>query len=405
MEQDYSLIFPGSGSQYVGMGKYYYENFIVAKQIYEEASDILKKDFMKLCFEGSTVKLNRIENLLPALYVTSVAIGKTFLEEFKINPSYSIGHSLGEYSALTCAEAFKFEDCLKLVQLRSQLAKEAAIAHDAGMAIINGLLADVVEKECEKVSEETGETVAVACYNSVDQHLISGTNHAMGKVIAGLTKQNAHAISLIGSAPYHSKLLKPASDILKAEMEKCTIRKPKWRVYSNISKEPFLDKEDIVKNLVLQMYNPIHWETLANRVIRKSDIVIEAGPNNVLIQILKISKSNVSYSLDNEREQVLGLRDGIVQAIHLRYLDKCMKHIVCCPNYTAEDAYDLAGVKKRYKRLQEIYEGFKKQELALDNQIKNEISTILRDVFLMKNASEQEACERFEDIEEAINRF
>lgn len=350
-----ALIFPGSGSQYIGMGKQLYDNFAVVRSIYEEASDILHKDFKQLCFYGKSTKLNRVDNLLPALFTTSVAFGTAFLHETGLKPRYMAGHSLGEYSALACGEAFLFSEAVKIVQLRSKLAANVMKQTDSGMTIVNGIHVQRVEELCAKNST-MDEYAAVACYNSTDQTLISGHSSALMKAEECIRQEGGHIIPLVGSAPYHSNLLKDAANQLEEELRKCKIKTPLYPVISNTSLKPFGDKDDIIKHLKRQMYQPIKWSGVMNYISKHSEYIVEAGPGDILTQLVKENDiDKAAFSYNKQREEVLSKVIEIKKYSNLVLLQRCMKCAVVTPNYKEEN-YNLSLVKNNYKKILDLYE-------------------------------------------------
>ncbi|NLD47883.1 MAG: ACP S-malonyltransferase, partial [Clostridiaceae bacterium] len=168
-----TILFPGQGSQYVGMGKALYERSSEARKVFEEAEDVLKINLRKLCFEGDLEELTKTENAQPAILTCSVAAFNEYMHMYGMEPSYCAGHSLGEYSALTCAGVLKFSDAVSLVRQRGKYMQEAAAAGSGAMAAVSGIKSDELEEMCREYSGN-GETVVISNYNSPDQIVISG---------------------------------------------------------------------------------------------------------------------------------------------------------------------------------------------------------------------------------------
>lgn len=398
MKHKVALVFPGSGSQYVGMGKRFYDEYEVVRNTYKQASEILDKDFEKICFKGGVVKQNKIENLLPSIYVTSIAMARVLLEQYHFVPSCVAGHSLGEYSALTISGALQFEEALNIVQLRSNLAKEAAIKQDAGMAIINGMATKRVEEICRTCSQ--GEHYAfIACYNFEGQVLISGNNDVLEEILEQVKLEGANVIAMINSAPYHSKLLKEAAGELREALETCHINKPKWNVISNRVARPFRGREDIITYLVEQMYQPIYWGKVMQVLQTKSDMIIECGPNAVLSKIIKdCMKLDDVYSLDTD-EELIKVQDQKWQFYNqANYVGLCLKHIASSPNLCEVQNYPVEDVSNMYNKALEIDEKLDKGNGGLTLDQVEQLEQGVRRVLDAKQLEPEEKLERINEI-------
>jgi len=398
MKHKVAIVFPGSGSQYVGMGKRFYDEYEVVRNTYKQASEILDKDFEKISFKGGVVKQNKIENLLPSIYVTSVAMARVLLDEYHFVPSCLAGHSLGEYSALTVSGALQFEEALNIVQLRSNLAKEVAIKQDAGMAIINGMATKRVEEICRVCSQ--GEHYAfIACYNSEEQVLISGNNDVLDEILEKVKLEGANVITMIGSAPYHSKLLNEAAEELRGALENCHINAPKWNVISNRTVRPFRSREDIITHLVEQMYQPIYWGKVMQVLRTKSDMIIECGPNAVLSKIIKeCTKLEDVYSLDTE-EELLKVQDQKWQFYNqINYVGLCLKHIASSPNLCDVQNYPVEDVANMYNKVLDVDEKLTNGNGALTLDIVNQLEQMVQWVLGAKKVQTEEKLERLNEI-------
>ncbi|PYG84950.1 [acyl-carrier-protein] S-malonyltransferase [Ruminiclostridium sufflavum DSM 19573] len=398
MKHKVAIVFPGSGSQYVGMGKCFYDKYEVVRNTYKQASEILDKDFEKICFKGGVVKQNKIENLLPSIYVTSIAMARVLLDEYHFIPSCLAGHSLGEYSALTVSGALKFEEALNIVQLRSNLAKEVAIKQDAGMAIINGMAIKRVEEICRACSQ--GESYAfIACYNSEEQVLISGNNNVLDEILEQVKLEDGNFITMINSAPYHSKLLKEAAGELRGMLETCHINAPKWNVISNRVVRPFRNRDDIITHLVEQMYQPIYWGKVMQVLQTKSDMIIECGPNAVLSKIIKdCMKLDDVYSLDKE-EELVKAQDLKWQLYNqMNYVGLCLKHIASSPNLCEAQNYPVEDASNMYSKVLDIDGKLADGKGGLTLDIVNQLEQIVQWVLDAKKVEPEEKFERINEI-------
>ncbi|ADV96616.1 ACP S-malonyltransferase [Bacillus subtilis] len=282
-----AFLFPGQGSQFIGMGKELYEQVPAAKRLFDEADETLETKLSSLIFEGDAEELTLTYNAQPALLTTSIAV----LEKFKesgITPDFTAGHSLGEYSALVAAGALSFKDAVYTVRKRGEFMNEAVPAGEGAMAAILGMDAEALKQVTDKVTEE-GNLVQLANLNCPGQIVISGT--AKGVELASeLAKENGakRAIPLEVSGPFHSELMKPAAEKLKEVLDACDIKDADVPVISNVSADVMTEKADIKEKLIEQLYSPVRFEESINKLIAEGvTTFIEIGPGKVLSGLVK----------------------------------------------------------------------------------------------------------------------
>ncbi|HET8865893.1 MAG TPA: ACP S-malonyltransferase, partial [Gracilimonas sp.] len=271
-----AYLFPGQGSQFVGMGKELYDSNPKAAEYFDKANDILGIDLKKIMFEGPEEKLKQTEFTQPAIFLHSVALYKTL----NAKPNMVAGHSLGEFSALVACGAVSFEDALKIVRRRGELMQQAGSENPGTMAAVIGMDDEAVEKVCAQASEETGKEVLAANYNCPGQLVISGYKEAVEKAVT-LAKENGARMAMLlpVSGAFHSSLMQPAYDGLKDQLEQLEIKKPDCPIYSNYTAEPTTDPEEIRSNLLNQLLNPVRWtQTLNNMSANGADSFVEVGP-------------------------------------------------------------------------------------------------------------------------------
>jgi len=281
-----AFIFPGQGSQYIGMGKEFHENFPVARQVFEEADDALHFPISALCFKGPPDQLKLTENTQPAILATSVAALRVLQTEDGITPQLAAGHSLGEYSALVASGAFDFGDAIQIVRLRGRFMQEAVPVGEGTMAAVLGMDRDEIEKLCEEVSQ--GEVISPANFNCPGQIVVAGHTKAVHRAVDKAEEMGKKAVLLPVSAPFHSPLMKPAGSRLEKELEKITVGDLKIPVVTNVEAEINVSKARVKGLLVTQVFHPVRWEESMQRMVKEGiERVIEIGPGKVLSGLMR----------------------------------------------------------------------------------------------------------------------
>ncbi len=287
-----AFIFPGQGSQYVGMGKEFYDNFRVAKEVFDEADDSIHFSISSLCFQGPEEGLKLTENTQPAILTTSVAALRILQSEKGISPQLTAGHSLGEYSALVASGALSFSDAVQTVRLRGRFMQEAVPVGEGAMAAILGMERERVEKLCEEVS--AGEVLTPANFNCPGQIVIAGHSKAIERAIEKVKREGKKAVLLPVSAPFHSPLMKPAGERLEKALEGIIVRDLKVPVVTNVEAEINRSKERVKGLLVAQVSSPVRWEESIRRMTEDGiEQVLEIGPGKVLSGLTKRINPNV----------------------------------------------------------------------------------------------------------------
>ena len=296
-----ALLFPGQGSQYVGMGKELFSSSSHARETFEEADDILGFKLSSLCFDGPKERLGQTDITQPAILSVSVATFRTFLAEFPVKPLFLAGHSLGEYSALVVSGALSFPDALRIVSLRGTFMQEAVPEGKGLMAAVLGLQRSVVEDVCSEASD--GEDIAVpANYNTSEQIVISGSKCAVERA-AGIAEDRGakRVIILKVSVPSHSPLMISAGDKLAKALDGIEIDEINIPVVTNLEAEPLIDKNRVSETLVKQLSNPVKWE---ESVLKMKDegvnCFVEMGPGKVLTSLnRRICRDVKTVSFEN----------------------------------------------------------------------------------------------------------
>jgi [acyl-carrier-protein] S-malonyltransferase len=297
---DIGFIFPGQGSQQVGMGKDMADNFKVARETFEEADEALGFSISSLCFDGPEEELKLTQNTQPAILTMSVACLRVLSEETGIQPALLAGHSLGEYSSLTAAGAIGFADAVRTVRLRGTFMQESVPPGEGAMAAILGLEADAVEDICKKAAQ--GEVVSPANFNSPWQIVISGHAGAVSRAVEYAMEQDAKkAVMLAVSAPFHCSLMKPAAEKLEEALQDIPVSDISTPVISNADAAPYPSKDEIKQLLVKQVDHPVRWDESMREVAKRNiAAVIEIGPGKVLSGLMRrITKEVKTANLEN----------------------------------------------------------------------------------------------------------
>ncbi|MBC7325544.1 MAG: ACP S-malonyltransferase [Moorella sp. (in: Bacteria)] len=303
-----AFVFPGQGSQYVGMGLKMSEAYSAAREIFRQADETLGFPLSRLCFEGPAEELQKTVNAQPAILTVSVACLQV-LREKGVQPAVVAGHSLGEYSALVAAGALGFTEALLLVRKRGQYMQEAVPLGEGGMVAVLGLEARTLSEICREVTEK-GCFCAVANYNSPGQVVIAGETKALAAASALAREAGAKkCVPLSVSAPFHTPLMRPAAQRLAADLAQTVISDPRVPVVANVTADYVKTGEEVRNLLVAQIDHPVCWEQSVQRIVSDgAGIFLEIGPGSVLTGLIKkISRLVFAVNVEDPEslEQVL----------------------------------------------------------------------------------------------------
>jgi [acyl-carrier-protein] S-malonyltransferase len=293
----HAFVFPGQGAQYPGMGKTYYDNSSFSKKIFEQANDILGFRISDVMFNGTEEDLKQTNITQPAIFLHSIIVFKS-IESAR--PDMVAGHSLGEFSALVANGTLSFESALELVSIRAKAMQKACEQTPSTMAAVLGLADDKVEEICRQVQEETGEVVVPANYNCPGQLVISGSVKGVETACERLKAAGAkRALVLPVGGAFHSPLMEPAKNELKAAIQKTNFHTPSCPVYQNVAAKGIIDKDEIKQNLTDQLTGAVRWtQCVQSMVADGASKFTEAGPGKVLQGlILKVNKEVVVESI------------------------------------------------------------------------------------------------------------
>ncbi|AGL02200.1 ACP S-malonyltransferase [Desulfoscipio gibsoniae] len=302
-----AYIFPGQGSQYVGMGKSLFDKYDFVREIFETADRALGFALTELIFEGPADELQKTINAQPAILTASIAMHE-LIKKAGIRPAAAAGHSLGEYSALVAAGAIDFGDAVRLVRMRGQFMQEAVPLGHGGMMAVLGLTPEQVEEGC-RLAAQAG-TVEAANFNCPGQVVVAGENQALKKAQEIFKSMGARRCILLQvSAPFHSSMMTPAGERLVAELARVEITDPAIPVVANINADYVTTAQQVRDALIRQVSGPVMWEQSIRRLIADGyNMFVEVGPGQVLTGLLKkINKQSqfINFNGEGEPEQII----------------------------------------------------------------------------------------------------
>lgn len=296
-----AFMFPGQGSQQVGMGEQFFETDESVRQLFQRANEILDKDITSLMLEGPEEQLTETENAQPALLLASY-IGYYLLKNNGVKPDVTVGHSLGEYSALVAAESLSLEDALQLVQRRGQLMEAAFPKGQGTMAAVLGLSEDKIANTLQQLPQD--EIVDIANLNCPGQIVISGSVTGVQLAKPLLEKAGARRVILLNvSGPFHSRLMKQANEQFSKELAQKSINDGNLPVYANVTAKPVTDATEITQLLQQQLYSPVRFEQSIERMIADGvEVFVEVGHGRVLSGLVrKIDRSVKTFSIQDPK--------------------------------------------------------------------------------------------------------
>ena len=306
----FSVLFPGQGSQNVGMAKEFYENFSYVKKYFSYADEILNKKLSKIILDGSKEELDKTENTQPAIFLVSYSIFKVIEKETEFNvknAKFYAGHSLGEYSALCCSDAITFEETINLLNSRGKAMQNAVPNNEGGMIAVLGQ--EITE--IEKIIKDNYNTFIcyVANDNSIGQLVVSGEIGSLNLLTEELKKRSIKFVKLQVSAPFHCPLMKKATDEMKSKILDVNIKNPTVEIISNVTALPQNNAKTIKNLLIEQIEKPVRWRESVNNMIGNGvNKFLEVGPGKVLSGLIKRIDRNVKL---NQVNNLLDLKNII----------------------------------------------------------------------------------------------
>ena len=306
----FSVVFPGQGSQTIGMGKDFFENYDLVKDLFKEADESLGISLSKIILEGPKDELDLTINTQPAIFLISYSIFQVMKKEFNVNldnAKYFAGHSLGEYSALCAANYLSFSDTIKLLKIRGDAMQNAVPKGEGGMLAVLGSKVEIIE---DLLSENKNNfTTQIANDNSEGQIVLSGRNSDLEKLIYVLKSKNIKNMKLPVSAPFHCNLMNNATEIMRNEIQKLNFQDSKNKLISNVTAKEILNKEELKTLLIDQIENRVRWrESVIHMINNGVNHFIEIGPGKVLTGLIKRIDKNVKTNTINTESDIKDLK-------------------------------------------------------------------------------------------------
>ena len=305
----FSVVFPGQGSQIVGMAKEFYNNFNYVKNYFGLADELLKKNLSKIILDGPKNELDQTENTQPAIFLVSYSIFNVIKNETKFdisNANFFAGHSLGEYSALACSNVINFKDTIKLLKIRGNAMQNAVPKNEGGMVAVLGEDINDIEKIIENNRNKFN--CFLANDNTNGQVVISGKKDDLNDFMAELKKLNIKNIMLPVSAPFHCMLMSPATQIMNSKLKEIKFLVPNNKIISNVTAQPSENPENIKNLLIEQIEKPVRWrESIINMINHGTKKFIEIGPGKVLSGLAKRIDRNIELFQVNNIDELTNL--------------------------------------------------------------------------------------------------
>jgi [acyl-carrier-protein] S-malonyltransferase len=306
----FSVIFPGQGSQMVGMGKEFHDKFDIVKNLFKEADDTLNFSMSKLILKGPKEKLDLTANTQPAIFLISYSIYSVMRKEFNIDLSkakYFAGHSLGEYSALSCAGYLNFSETIKILRIRGDAMQNSVPKGEGGMVAVLGSKVEIIEKILKDNKQNL--SAQIANDNSESQIVISGKTDDLDKLILILKENSIKNIKLPVSAPFHCNLMNKATNIMNDELNKLNFNEGENKLISNVTANEISNTIELKELLVKQIENRVRWrESVINMINSDVNHFIEIGPGKVLSGLVKRISKDVKIDTINNQGDIEGLK-------------------------------------------------------------------------------------------------
>lgn len=363
-----SILFPGQGAQFIGMGKLFYDKYQVCRDTYQEASENFGHDIVGLCFNSSMSELWDFTNMQVAIVTTSVAIYRAYLKEVGVIPEFMAGHSVGEVTALICSGALKLPDAIDILKLRGKIVKKINNEKRGRMTIVGS----ISKNNLEKIMSEYPNEVYIACYNSKNQFAISGNDGAMDDIEEKILDSDSEISPMFSSPPMHSKFMEPVKEELLQYLNSKPYLDFEVPVVSNVSGRVIYNSKDIPNELANQLVSPVKWsDTLEYMNYYGTNVFLEMGPKLLLTNLVEGSITfdapgdvkSYCYGIEKDRKLVnTEFQDNSYQKDKINFFGNSLGILASSPNIDCNEAY--LCIKEQFKLI--------KKDSELYNQTKSE---------------------------------
>lgn len=399
-----AVLFPGQGSQYVGMGKPWYDRYSSVRQRFEEASEIINLDVARLCFEGPVGELKQTENTQVALLTLSVALFETAQNELGIRPSYLAGHSIGELSALTAAGAFSFTDAVRLARIRGEAMASCDTGSGAGMIAITQIRSEELEAALSELDMKSY-PIDIANYNSPTQTILAGSKEGLYQAGEHLKAIGAKVIPLNVSGPFHSRYMTGASDKWHDALKPIVLGKIKTPVICGHKGRLYTPEDDIKECLVEQLTSPIRWVQALLELARHGvNQWMEIGPKDVLVNLVKQSIPGANALSYDDEAHLAAIRSQFASSEASRAVEEpnlvglCLGAAVCTKNSNWDEKAYRQGVIEPYKEIQKIHELLEHEKRLPTMEEMEQALSLLATIFITKGTPSEQQSQRFRHI-------
>ena len=357
----FAFLFPGQGTQFIKMGKTFYDNYLIARQTFEEANSATGQDIIQLCFSGSFSQINQFTNMQLAIVTTEVAIFRAYMEDYGVPPQFLLGHSIGEYAALVCSGAIEFADCLKILQKRGELVQKILAQSKGSMTIIEQVSEEQVHAGLKAAG--TAGKVSLSCYNSPSQFAVCGEKYGLEIFEDEMVKRNAVITPLLQSPPMHSRMMEEIREEFKEFLDTFCYHPFQYPIISNVTGKAMTDARQIPYMLSEHLIRPVQFTRSVEYMLNFGvNVVIEMSPKLLLTLFINSITAEVSafcYGLEKNREQ-----------LHV-YFQQNAGYEKDMPDFLGACLCELASTRNNNpdndnQRVAEIYNTIKKEYMSTE---------------------------------------